>query len=75
MDKICVISMNSFSEAFPAWTSSRAIKSLCNICFGVNILIPSASVGILDGVDDSSESFSFKLDFDRNISFFHLMVL
>ena len=74
MDKICVISMNSFSEVFPALTSSRAIKSLCNIGFGVNILIPSASVGILDGVDDSSES-CFKLDFDRNISFFHLMVL
>ena len=74
MDKIFVIPMCNFSEAFPALTSARAIKSL-NICFGVNILIPFASVDIIDGIDDSSEPFCFKLDFNGNISFFHLMVL
>ena len=71
MDKIFVISMYKFLEAFPALTSTRAIKSLCNICFGVNILIPFASAGIIDGDDDSAEPFCFKPDFNRNISFFH----
>ena len=67
MEKVFVFSMNNFSEVFSALTLYRAIISLCNICFGVNILIPFPSVGIIDGVDDSSEFFCFKLDFDRNI--------
>ena len=35
---ICLISFNKRSEFLPAFTYARAIGSLWNICFGINIL-------------------------------------